>query len=203
MLRIVKQGFKYFMLGVLAVIPLLLTVQIVLFTKELLTDIIVSLYGYSASYSFTTTLLVLSIALLTYIGYSLAKYRRSIIISAFDTVIEKIPFLNTIYRVTKKMITLFTVDSEVRKREVVYVEYPKEDVWVPAYVTNKVGSMYVLFVPTSPNPTSGFTVVVSESKVVKSEMDIEDAASFIISIGSDYPKPEEADILKARSKLLE
>ncbi len=196
MLQIIKQLFKYFIIGVLAVIPLVLTIQIVVFTKELLTDVIVSLYGYSASYSFTTTLLVLSIALLTYIGYSLAKYQRSIIISAFDAIIERIPLLNTIYRVIKKVITMFTTEGETAKREVVYVEYPKENVWVPAYVTNKVGDMYVLFVPTSPNPTSGFTVVVHESKVVKSEMSIEEAASFIISIGAEYPRPEEADRLK-------
>ncbi|HHJ38232.1 MAG: hypothetical protein AXA67_00940 [Methylothermaceae bacteria B42] len=191
-----KQLFKYFLLGVLAVIPLALTIQIVLFTKNLLTDIIVSLYGHSASYSFTTTILLLTIALLTYIGYSITKYRQSIIISAFDYIIEKIPFLNTIYRVTKKIVLMFAGEEELVKREVVYVEYPKEDVWVPAYVTNKVEDMYILFVPTSPNPTSGFTVLVHESKVVKSSMSIEDAASFIISIGADYPAKEEIKQLR-------
>ncbi len=196
MLKIVKQLFKYFLLGVLAIIPILITIQIVLFTKGLLTDVIVSLYGYSASYSFTTTLLLLSIALITYIGYSIARYRQSIIISAFDAVIGRIPLLNTIYRVSKKVISMFTTESEVQKREVVYVEYPKDGVWVPAYVTNQVGDMYVLFVPTSPNPTSGFTVIVPESKIVKSHMSVEDAASFIISIGADYPRPEEARQLK-------
>ncbi len=195
-MQYIKQLFKYFLLGVLAVIPLALTIQIVLFTKNLLTDIIVSLYGHSASYSFTTTILLLTIALLTYIGYSITKYRQSIIISAFDYIIEKIPFLNTIYRVTKKIVLMFAGEEELVKREVVYVEYPKEDVWVPAYVTNKVEDMYILFVPTSPNPTSGFTVLVHESKVVKSSMSIEDAASFIISIGADYPAKEEIKQLR-------
>ncbi len=196
--RIIKQTFKYFLLGVLAVIPMLLIIQIVLFTKQLLTDIIVSIYGYSASYSFTTTLLVLSIALLTYIGYSLARYQRSIIISVFDAIIEKIPLLNTIYRITKKVLAMFAAEEKTAKREVVYVEYPKEGVWVPAYVTNKVGDIYVLFVPTSPNPTSGFTVMVHQSKVIKSEMSIEQAASFVISIGADYPLSQEATKLQER-----
>lgn len=199
MFQAIKQLFKYFLLGVLAVIPVLITIQIVLFTKELLTDLIVSLYGYSASYSFTTSLLVLSIALLTYIGYSITRYRRSIIISAIDAIIEKIPLLNTIYRVSKKVIAMFTTAEEVAKREVVYVEYPKEEVWVPAYVTNKIDDTYILFVPTSPNPTSGFTVIVHESKVVHSDLSIEEAASFIISIGADYPRPEEIKRLKLHS----
>jgi uncharacterized membrane protein len=201
MLRIIKQFFKYFLLGVVAIVPMLVVIQIVLFTKQLLTDVIVSLYGYSASYSFTTALLVLSVVLITYIGYSLAKYRRSIIISLFDAVIEKIPLLNTIYRVTQKILAMIATEEKTAKREVVYVEYPKEGVWVPAYVTNRIGEMYVLFIPTSPNPTSGFTVMVHQSKVVPSEMSIEQAASFIISIGADYPLAQETEKL-VRSKSL-
>jgi uncharacterized membrane protein len=52
--------------------------------------------------------------------------------------------------------------------------------------------MYILFIPTSPNPTSGFTVIVHESKVVKSDMNIEEATSFIISVGVDFNKMQEA-----------
>jgi uncharacterized membrane protein len=71
------------------------------------------------------------------------------------------------------------------------VEYPKEGLWVPAYVTNKLDDRYVLFVPTSPNPTSGFALIVHESKIIKSEMSIEQVTSFIISVGADYEKISE------------
>jgi len=74
---------------------------------------------------------------------------------------------------------------------VVYIEYPKDGLWVPGYVTNKKGDMYVLYVPTSPNPTSGFTLIVHESKVVKSGMSLEDVTSFIVSVGVDYDKDSE------------
>lgn len=195
MLRLVKQSFKYFLLGVVAVIPILVTIQIVLLTKQILTDIIASLYGYSASYSFTISLLASSIALLTYIGYSLAKYRRSIIISAFDTIIGKIPLLNTVYRVTQKVLAMFATEEKTAKKEVVYVEYPKDGVWMAAYVTNIIDDMYVLFIPTSPNPTSGFTVIVPASRVIRSKMSIEEAASFVISVGADYAKANEAPLL--------
>jgi uncharacterized membrane protein len=53
----------------------------------------------------------------------------------------------------------------------------------------------VLFIPTSPNPTSGFTVIVDKSKLVKSDMDIEEATSFIVSVGVDYIKASEANKL--------
>jgi uncharacterized membrane protein len=58
-------------------------------------------------------------------------------------------------------------------------------------VTNRQGDRYVLYIPTSPNPTNGFTVIVHESKVVKSELDFEEVASFIISVGSDFSKSHE------------
>ncbi len=103
----------------------------------------------------------------------------------------KIPLLNTVYRVSKKVINMFTGSDTDGKKEVVYIEYPKDGLWVPAYVTNKAGEWYVLYVPTSPNPTSGFTVLVHHSRVIKSELNIEEVTSFIVSVGADFPKSEE------------
>ena len=86
---------------------------------------------------------------------------------------------------------MFTSDDQTIAKEVVYVEYPKDGIWVPAYVTNRYETKLVLFIPTSPNPTSGFTVIADKSKVIKSKMDIEDATSFIVSVGVDYDKAKE------------
>jgi len=58
-------------------------------------------------------------------------------------------------------------------------------------VTNRYEDKYVLFIPTSPNPTSGYTVIVDKSKIIKSAMNIEEASSFIISVGVDYGKVSE------------
>ena len=124
------------------------------------------------------------------LSYALKK-----IISAIDAVINRIPLLNTIYRVTKKVVNMFSGHEQKEAREVVYIEYPKEGLWVPAYVTNRENDRYILFVPTSPNPTSGFTLIAHESMVVKSKMNIEQATSFIISVGVDYDKSDEANNL--------
>lgn len=90
---------------------------------------------------------------------------------------------------------MFSSSNKQFAKEVVYVEYPKDGIWVPAYVTNRFESKYVLFIPTSPNPTSGFTVVVDKAKVLKSNMNIEEASSFIVSIGVDYDKITELNNL--------
>ena len=186
-----KKIFNYFLIGVLAFIPVVVILQIVLFVKQMMIDSFSMVSDYSDSNLITGVFLGVSFLIFTYVGYRVAM-GRSLIISIIDTIIDRIPLLNTVYRVTKKIVNMFSGHEEHTEKEVVYIEYPKDGLWVPAYVTNKTGSKYILFVPTSPNPTSGFTVIVDESKVTKSEMDIEEATSFIISVGVDYNKSDEA-----------
>ncbi len=190
-----KRLFNYFLIGILAFIPIYVIVQIVFFVNDRLSDLIKFVYGYYDNYFITSLIFVGSFSLFAYIGFRLSSMGGSWIISGIDNIIDRIPFLNTVYRVTKKIVNMVSGHEQKEAREVVYIEYPKEDLWVPAYVTNKEKDMYILFVPTSPNPTSGFTVIVHESKVVKSEMNIEQATSFIISVGVDYDKSDEAATL--------
>lgn len=190
-----KKILNYFLIGILAFLPVYIIGQIVFFMNDRFSDLIRFVYGYYDNYFMTTLIFAGSFTVFTYVGYRLSKVGKSWIISFIDLVVERIPLLNTIYRVVKKVVNMFTGHEKKQPREVVYIEYPKEGLWVPAYVTNKENEMYILFVPTSPNPTSGFTVIVHESKVVKSEMNIEQATSFIVSVGVDYDKSEEANKL--------
>ena len=185
-----KKFFNYTLIGVLAFIPIMVIVQIVLFVKDRLTDLFQFVYGYSDNYLVTFLLFASSFALITYVGQRVSLGRFSII-AGFEALIERIPLLSTIYRVTKKLVNMIAGHQLQEPREVVYIEYPKAGIWVPAYVTNKFDDRYVLFVPTSPNPTSGFAVIVHESKVIKSEMSIEQVTSFIISVGADFEKVSE------------
>ena len=191
MLDKLKQLSEFFLIGVLAIIPIVVVIQVVLLTKRLIEDLFFSVYGSVDSYLFTFMIFAIVLVALSYIGYSIVQSRRSIIISTVDLLMAKIPLLNTVYRISKKVINMFSGSDSDGKKEVVYIEYPKDGLWVPAYVTNRSDEWYVLFVPTSPNPTSGFTVLVHQSKVIKSELNIEEVTSFIVSIGADFPKSEE------------
>ena len=188
---LVKMLFNYFLIGVLAVIPIVVILQIMIFVKDRVSDLFQIVYGYADNYLYTALVFAISFMILVYIGHKLAKEGRSWVIAAFDRIIDRIPLMNTVYRVLKKVINMFSSHDQTISKEVVYVEYPKEGLWAPAYVTNRFEDKYVLFVPTSPNPTSGFTVIVDKSKVVKSAMNIEEASSFIISVGVDYGKASE------------
>jgi len=186
-----KKILNYFLIGILAFIPIYVIGSIVFFVNDNFSDLVRFVYGYYDNYLTTALIFVFSFSMFSYIGYRLSVGKSSIV-SAIDSIINQIPFLNSIYRVTKKLVNMFSGHEQKTAREVVYIEYPKEGLWVPAYVTNKEKDRYILFVPTSPNPTSGFTIITHESKVVKSQMDIEQATSFIISVGVDYDLSNEA-----------
>jgi len=190
-----KKLLNDFLIGVFAVIPIVIVLQIIVFVKELVSELFQVVYGFSDNYLYTALVFAVSFIILVSIGSTIVKKGRSWVISIFDFVIARIPFLNTIYRVLKKVINMFSSREQTMTKEVVYVEYPKEGIWVPAYVTNKHDDKYILFIPTSPNPTSGFTVIVDKSKLVKSDMNIEEATSFIVSVGVDYNKASEANKL--------
>ncbi|HCT99751.1 MAG TPA: hypothetical protein DF614_06755 [Methylococcaceae bacterium] len=187
----IKKLFNYFLIGIFAVIPIAVIIKILFFVKDLLADMVRFVYGYADSSLYTGLFLGLSCVVLVSIGYKLVEEGRFWVIAGIDFIMDRIPFLSTIYRVLKKVISMFSSQNQTVAKEVVYVEYPKDGIWVPAYVTNRSADKYVLFIPTSPNPTSGFTVIVSKDKVLESTMNIEEATSFIVSVGVDYDKLSE------------
>ncbi len=194
----IKRITNYFLIGILAFIPIAVVLQIVLFMKKLITVTFEFVYGYWDNYLITLLIFAFSFYFFVYIGYRLKIVGRSWVIGFIDNIINRIPLLNSIYRVIKKVVNLFSGHTKEETREVVFTEYPKDDVWVPAYVTNKVEDMYILFIPTSPNPTSGFTVIVHESKIIKSKMSIEEATSFIISVGVDFNHTDNLQVFKPK-----
>lgn len=202
MIKRLKEWLKYFFVGVLAVLPLFLTIQVVIFTKTILLELIEALYGRAEGYLLPSIFIGFSIALLIYIGHSLTQRQRSFILSIADWIVEKIPLLNTIHRISKKVVALFTsAPGEGQpKREVVLVEFPRRGMWVVAYVTNHIGNHAVVFIPTAPNPTSGFTVIVPESDLRPANLGINEAATFIISIGAEKPPLELPAADQSRSR---
>lgn len=195
MKKTLQKFFGYFLIGVLGVLPIVIILQIVIAVEGLLRDFVLSIFGRYENFFIPIGLFTTAILVLTYFGY-LLKQDKAHVWYYLEGLVNRIPLLGTIYRVTKKILNLFRGDEKEKLRDVVYIEYPKEGIWVPAYVTNRVDDYLVLYVPTSPNPTSGFTVIVHESKVRVSEMSIEEASSFVISLGVDIPRPNEASRLE-------
>ncbi len=189
--RWIKQLFRYIFVGALSLFPLVLVLIIVNFLKDLGVSAYFSLHQYTDSFGITMGLMFMVVLLFAVLGYSIEKYGKSLIVSALDRFFDLVPAIRTIYAVSKKVANMLSGNDESGKKEVVLVEYPKTDVWVPAYLLNRHHGVCVLFVPTSPNPTSGYTVIVKENLVIPTTLTLEEASSFIISMGADFVKRDE------------
>ncbi|MEA2049248.1 MAG: DUF502 domain-containing protein [Campylobacterota bacterium] len=186
-----KQFFRYVFVGALALIPLFIVIQLVFWVKELSVDLFDFVSSYTNSTGFTFILFIVVLLLLAAIGSSIEKAGKSFLVSIIDRILDKVPAIGTIYGIVKKITALFTPNNKDVKKKVVLVEYPKDDLWVPAYVLNKYNDSLVLFVPTSPNPTSGYTVIVDQSKIKATTLTVAEASQFIVSMGADFIKKEE------------
>ena len=189
-----KTIVNYVLIGVIGFLPIALVFQIVIYVEQFLKDFVLLVHGKYENPLVTIVLFAAAIAFLYYFG-RLLKNDKAYLLYYLETFIQRIPVIGSIYRITRKLLRLFLTSEESQVREVVYVEYPKDGMWVPAYVTNRIEDWYILYVPTSPNPTSGFTVMVHKSKIIKSTMNIEEVSSFVISVGVDYAKPEDVGTL--------
>jgi uncharacterized membrane protein len=189
--RWLKQLLRYIFVGALSLFPLVLVLIVVNFLKDLGISAYFSLHRYTDSFGITMGLMVMVVVLFVVLGYTIEKYGKSMIISAIDRVFDYLPAIRTIYSVSKKLANMLSGNDESGKKEVVLLEYPKVDVWVPAYLLNRHKGICVLFIPTSPNPTSGYTVIIKESLVLSTSLSLEEASSFIISMGADFVKRDE------------
>lgn len=189
-----KAFLDYVLIGIIGFIPIALVFQIVIYVERLLREFVLLVHGKYENPFVTWFLFFAAVSLLGYFG-KLLKHDKATVMYYLEGIIQQIPIIGSIYRVTRKLLRLFLTDEESQLREVVYVEYPKDGMWVPAYVTNRIDDCYVLYIPTSPNPTSGFTVIAHKSKIKESSMNLEEVSSFVISVGVDFAKPEDVQAL--------
>lgn len=190
----VKKMIRYLFVGALSFFPLVVVLLVVNFFKNVGLGAYLQLNTLTDSGQITVILMVGVLLALMLLGWTIERYGRSVLLSFIDRLFEKIPAVNTIYSISRKISNMLTGKDESGKKEVVLVEYPKSDVWVPAYVLNRYNGICVLFIPTSPNPTSGYTVLVKEELTLKVSMTLEEASSFIISMGADFAKRDEVTV---------
>tara|TARA_B110001450_G_C17543544_1_gene449615 strand:+ start:156 stop:767 length:612 start_codon:yes stop_codon:yes gene_type:complete len=136
--------------------------------------------------------ILISIILITIVGgLSLSFFGRRIL-KLIDDLFKRIPFLRTIYSAIVQMTETFS-KKDGDTKSVVLVEYPRKGVWAVGFATKEnVGEMAKktnkklinVFVPTTPNPTSGFLLMFPTEDVIYLDMNFEDASKFIVSAGT-------------------
>ena len=118
------------------------------------------------------------------------------LLEIFNNILKKIPILRTIYSAITQMTETFA-KGEGNKKNVVLVEYPRKGSWAVGFATrDNVGeisdklkqNLVNVFVPTTPNPTSGFLLMFPKDEVIYLDISFEEASRFIVSAGTSDPK---------------
>ena len=146
--------------------------------------------------------LVMIIAL-TILGAVTTNLLGRSVVRGADRLLSSVPIVRNVYAAFKQLVEVLTNNQQSSYDRVVMVEYPKVGSWCIGFVsTNAQGEIahrlspeFVgVFVPTTPNPTSGFLIYVKETECIEMDMSIEDGAKMILSAGlvvPEYPKPDE------------
>jgi uncharacterized membrane protein len=130
------------------------------------------------------------------------------IIQFADQVLLQVPLINKIYSAIKQVNEAFTSNSKSSFKQVVLVEYPRVGLYTVGFVTNDrpelvaVGlpeRLVCVFIPTTPNPTSGFIILVPAASLIKVDMPVAEGIKFVISLGSLSPDQQQARIVPLKT----
>ena len=141
--------------------------------------------------------IILTIIFITIVGGLSLSFLGRKFLQIVDELFKKIPILRTIYSAIGQMTETFTQkNGNQNKKSVVLVEYPKKGTWAVGFATkenkgkikNKLNRDLVnVFVPTTPNPTSGFLLMYPKEDLIYLDMTFEEASKFIVSAGTSNP----------------
>ncbi len=147
--------------------------------------------------------LVLVAVSLTLLGALTAGFLGRVLVRLYDAVLQRMPVLSSIYMAVKQIFETMLAQKANAFREVVLIEYPRKGIWTLGFITGTTGGelarhftqdMVNVFVPTTPNPTSGFLLFLPRSEVQVLDMSVEDGIKMVVSTGILTPqeKPETA-----------
>tara|TARA_A100001011_G_scaffold352474_1_gene393288 strand:+ start:68 stop:682 length:615 start_codon:yes stop_codon:yes gene_type:complete len=185
---------NYFFAGAVVLIPIGITLYLSLFIIKVSTKILprelnpnnylpIEIPGIE---------IIIAVIIITFIGWLSLSFLGKKIFELINIILKKIPILRTIYSAINQMTESLT-KSDNKQKSVVLLEYPKKDVWAVGFATkenkgiinDKIGNELVnVFVPTTPNPTSGFLLMVPKKNLIFLDISFEQASKFIVSAGT-------------------
>ena len=196
---IISKLRNYFITGVLVLIPIGVTVYLTLFFIKIFAKILPQEINpnHYLPYSIPGLEIIISIIVITVIGWLSLSFLGKKLVKLVNDIFKKIPFLRTVYSAIGQMTQSFAQSRKSKKKSVVLVEYPRKGSWAVGFATqentgeiasktNK--NLINVFVPTTPNPTSGFLLMFPKDEIIYLDMSFEDASKFIVSAGTSNPK---------------
>jgi|TARA_B100000530_G_C15922765_1_gene473756 uncharacterized membrane protein len=189
---------NYFFTGIVVLVPIGITLYLTKFFISISSKLIPNEINPNSYLPFSIPGLeiLLSVIFITIIGGLSLSFIGRKILQLVNDLFKKIPILRTIYSAIGQMTETFAPKAK-SKKSVVLIEYPRKGSWAVGFVTkenkgeiskktNK--NLVNVFVPTTPNPTSGFLLMFPKDEVIYLNMSFEEASKFIVSAGTSNPK---------------
>ena len=195
---IVARLRNYFITGIIVLVPIGFTLYLTIFLVSISSKLIPAEINPNSYLPFSIPGLeiALSIIFITLIGFISLSFIGKRILKIINDLLKKIPFLRTIYSAITQMTETFA-NKKGKKKSVVLVQYPREGIWAVGFATKENkgeiskktnDNLVNVFVPTTPNPTSGFLLMFPKKDVIYLDMNFEEASKFIVSAGTSNPK---------------
>ena len=189
---------NYFITGVVVLIPIGFTLYLSKILIGLSSKIIPENINPNSylPYAIPGIEIIISIIFITFVGGLSLSFFGKKILKLIDDLFKRIPLLRTIYSAISQMTETFS-NKDSEKKSVVLIEYPRKGVWAVGFATKEnTGEMAQktknklinVFVPTTPNPTSGFLLMFPIEEVIYLNMTFEEASKFIVSAGTSSGK---------------
>ncbi len=205
---ILKKLRAYFFAGVLVMAPIAVTIALALWFIEFVDSHIVPLIPahwnpntYIQDY-FGITLsvpgvgVVVLVFVITLVGALTAGFLGRFLVRTGENVVARMPVVRSIYSASKQILETVFRDQSEAFREAVLVEYPRRDLWTIGFITGRTtgevqhktaDEVVNVYVPTTPNPTSGFLLYVPEKDLIPLDMPVDEAVKMVISVGMVTP----------------
>ena len=208
---------RYFVAGLLVWLPLVATYLVLSFAIRLIDRTLLLLppqFRPEVLIGFEIPGLgvILTLVLITLTGLVVANFFGRRLVSAWEAVLSRIPLVRSVYGAVKQITASLFADASQSFREVVMVEYPRRGLWMLAFVTGDTPKKFQqvadvnlinIYVPTTPNPTSGFYIMVQPHEVKRLNIPVEVGLKMILSAGVVNPldDPIEAEkLLKEQNR---
>ena len=185
---------NYFIAGIVVLIPIGITVYLTIFIISISSKILPKEINpnHYLPYNIPGLEIIISLFIITFIGWLSLSFLGRKLLNLFNNILKRIPILRTIYSALGQMTETFT-KSDSDKKNVVLIEYPRKGSWAVGFATKKNSGeistktkkeLVNVFVPTTPNPTSGFLLMFPKDELIYLDMSFEEASKFIVSAGT-------------------
>lgn len=158
------------------------------------------------AYILSVLSLLVVVVLITLLGWFSRYLLGKLLVQGFERLLQAVPFVRSVYNTVKQIVHTFSQQRKAVFQEVVLIEFPRKGVWAIGFLTSRAGGevqarthadVLNVFVPTTPNPTSGYLCMIPSAEVVSLDMTVAEGMKLIVSGGAVVPPwspPHELEI---------